>query len=66
MKFIFNKLNSYILIIGIIITVAAYIIMGTGDKIISPILLIITYLVIFPLAIITGSIKKNRDSASTE
>ena len=61
MKFIFTKINIIILIVAIIITIVAYIIMGTGDKTISPILLIISYVVLFPLAIIVGKNKKNQE-----
>ncbi len=63
MKFIFSRINTIILIVAIIITVAAYIIMRTGDKVISPVLLIIAYVVLFPLAIITGINNKNSAAA---
>jgi hypothetical protein len=58
MKFVFNKLNSTLLIAAIILTVAGYIVMGTGDKTISPILLILAYVVLFPAAIMVGMNKK--------
>lgn len=58
MKFHFNKINSFILILGIIFTIAGYVIMGTGDITISPIMLIVAYLILFPLAIILGINKK--------
>ena len=58
MKFVFNKLNMILLIAAILITIMGYIIMGTGDKTISPILLIIAYVVLFPAAIIAGTKKK--------
>ena len=58
MKFVFNKTNTILLIIAIITTVAGYIIMGTGDKTISPILLIIAYVILFPASIIIGTKKK--------
>jgi hypothetical protein len=66
MKFVFSRLNTIILIIAIIITIAAYVIMGTGDKTISPILLVITYVVLFPLAIIIGSNKKDKNLPPSE
>jgi hypothetical protein len=66
MKFVFSKLNSAILIIAILITIVAYIIMGTGDKTISPILLIICYVILFPLAIMMGAKKKNNKTSPTE
>ena len=60
MKFVFNKTNIILLVIAIITTIAGYIIMGTGDKTISPILLIIAYVILFPVSIIIGTKKKNR------
>ncbi len=60
MKFKFNKINIILLIIAIITTVIGYIIMGTGDITISPILLIIAYVVLFPAAIIVGTKKKEK------
>ncbi len=61
MKFVFNKLNVVLLIAAILITIIGYIIMGTGDKTISPILLIIAYVVLFPAAIMAGTKKKKKD-----
>ena len=61
MKFKFNKINIILLIIAIITTVIGYIIMGTGDITISPILLIIAYVVLFPAAIIVGTKKKEEN-----
>ncbi len=58
MKFVFNKTNTILLIIAIITTTVGYIIMGTGDKTISPILLIIAYVILFPASIIIGTKKK--------
>lgn len=59
MKFVFNRLNSLFLIVALVLTIAGYIIMGTGDKTISPILLIIAYAVLFPIAIMAGTRKKS-------
>ncbi|OPX29269.1 MAG: hypothetical protein B1H06_01785 [Candidatus Cloacimonas sp. 4484_143] len=61
MKFVFNKLNVVLLIAAVLITIIGYIIMGTGDKTISPILLIIAYVVLFPAAIMAGTKKKKKD-----
>jgi len=57
MKFVFKKINAILLIIAILATVLGYIIMGTGDKTISPIILIIAYVVLFPVAILYGTKK---------
>ena len=59
MKFVFNKLNVILLIAAIVVTVIGYIIMGTGDNTVSPILLIIAYVVLFPAAIMAGAKKKS-------
>lgn len=59
MKFIFNKFNVILLIAAILLTVIGYIVMGTGDKTISPILLILAYVVLFPAAIMIGTKKKD-------
>ncbi len=59
MKFVFNKKNKILLILAIIMLIIGYIIMGTGDKTISPILLIIAYVVLIPAAIMTGVSKTN-------
>lgn len=58
MRFVFNMLNSILLIIAILVTIVGYLIMSTGDKTISPVLLIIAYVVLFPAAIIVGTKKK--------
>ncbi|MCF7857905.1 MAG: hypothetical protein K9N07_01070 [Candidatus Cloacimonetes bacterium] len=60
MKFVFNRTNVTLLIIAILTTVAGYIVMGTGDKTISPVLLIIAYVILFPLAIIAGTKKERK------
>jgi len=59
MRFHFNKTNTILLILAIIATVIGYLIMGTGDKTISPIILIIAYVVLFLAAIMAGTKKKD-------
>ena len=61
MKFIFNKLNVILLAVAILAIVIGYIIMGTGDKTISPIILIISYVILFPAAIIAGTKKEKKE-----
>jgi hypothetical protein len=58
MKFVFSKVNVALLILAIIVSVVGYIILGTGDKTISPILLVIAYGALFPAAIMSGVRKK--------
>ena len=65
MKFIFNKTNVVLLIVAILATIVGYIIMGTGDKTISPIILIIAYVVLFPAAIVTAAVSAARGGPPT-
>jgi len=58
MKFLFNKTNIILLAIAIITTIGGYIFLGNGDKTISPVLLIIAYVILFPASIIVGTKKK--------
>ncbi|MBC8384805.1 MAG: hypothetical protein H8E57_04740 [Candidatus Cloacimonetes bacterium] len=60
MKFVFNKINSILLILAIIMTIIGYVVMGTGDKTLSPIILIFAYVVLIPAAIMTG-VSKSQD-----
>ena len=60
MKFVFNKKNKILLILAIVMLIIGYIIMGTGDKTISPIILIIAYVVLIPAAIMTGVSKEDK------
>ncbi|RLC50491.1 MAG: hypothetical protein DRZ79_04300 [Candidatus Cloacimonadota bacterium] len=60
MKFIFNKTNLILFILGVIGLIIGYAIMGTGDSVLSPVILVITYVIIFPAAILTG-LKKKKD-----
>ncbi len=62
MKFVFNKLNAILLIVAILVTIAGYIIMGTGDKTISPISLILAYVILFPAAIIAGTRQDQKEN----
>ncbi len=52
MKFEFTKTNYLVLIIAVVTTIAGYIVMATGDKTLSTILLIVAYVILFPLAIV--------------
>ena len=54
MKFHFGKLNWILFILGILFLLAGYIIMSTGDKTISPIMLVIAYVGLFPLSLLLG------------
>ncbi|MBC8386141.1 MAG: hypothetical protein H8E57_11565 [Candidatus Cloacimonetes bacterium] len=60
MRFVFNKTNTILLIAAILATIVGYIVMGTGDKTTSPIILVIAYVVLFPTAIMAGTKKKGK------
>ncbi|MCB5230418.1 MAG: hypothetical protein WCX83_05050 [Candidatus Cloacimonas sp.] len=60
-KFVFDKYSIGLFVLGIIFTIIGYIVMGTGDITISPILLIIAYLVLFPLSIISGLFRRKEE-----
>ena len=54
MKFHFGKLNTILFILGIVFLIIGYIIMGTGDKTVSPIMLVVAYVGLFPLSLLLG------------
>ena len=47
-----TRINFRILVVGIILISIGYLIMGTGDSTISPLLLIIGYVIIIPIALL--------------
>jgi len=47
-----NKKNLIILLIAIVLITIGYIIMEQGDAVISPIILIISYVIIIPVALL--------------
>jgi len=49
-RFKFTKINLIILVLAAVLLVVGYSILNTGDRTVSPLILIITYLVIIPLA----------------
>ena len=61
----FGKLNYYLFIIGLLVIILGYIIMGTGETEsiqatkLSPIILIIGYCVIIPAAILVKQREKD-------
>ena len=63
-KFIFNRQSIFIFILGLICLIVGYLFMASGDITVSPILLVIAYVILFPLSIIIGIIKKpgNKDN----
>ncbi len=55
-RFNFTKINLVILVLAIFLIVVGYIVMRGGDRTVAPVILIISYLVLIPLAFL---IKKN-------
>jgi len=53
-RFIFDKINTTMFIVGIVMLVLGYLIMSLGDIVWSPIILVIAYLVVFPAAVVWG------------
>ena len=50
-----NKYNYIVFAIAVIVLTIGYLVMGTGDYTISPVLLVIAYVVLFPLSIVIGA-----------
>jgi zinc transporter ZupT len=61
MRLVFGKLNTILMVAAIVVTLSGYLIMGTGENTISPILLVIAYAVLFPASIIVGANRCSSD-----
>jgi type IV secretory pathway TrbL component len=48
----FGKVNKILILISVILLIVGYAIMATGDDVISPIILTITYIGIIPFSIL--------------
>jgi hypothetical protein len=59
-KLNYSKKNSVIMLIAILILTIGYLILNTGDITLSPIILVLAYTVIIPLAIFLGAEKKKQ------
>ncbi len=62
-RFIFNRQSKFIFVLGLLCLIIGYLFMAKGDINVSPILLVIAYVILFPLAILIGIVKKpvNKD-----
>lgn len=66
-KFIFDAYSIGIFILGLIFLVIGYIVMSKGDTVYSPIILVIAYVILFPLSIILGLIRRgNKEKENQE
>lgn len=51
MRFVWEKWNRILFWVAVVLIAAGYIIMSTGDKTLSPIILVVSYLALVPLAL---------------
>ena len=58
---IFGKRNYILFAVGLLVIIAGFIFLGTGDTVFAPIFLVLGYCVIIPVAIIKD--KKNEPEA---
>ncbi len=61
---IFGKRNYILFAVGLLVIIAGFIFLGTGDTVFAPILLVLGYCVIIPLAIIIKDKKKEPEAPS--
>ncbi|HLG93943.1 MAG TPA: hypothetical protein VI546_03815 [candidate division Zixibacteria bacterium] len=61
---IFGKRNYILFAAGLLVIIAGFIFLGTGDTVFAPILLVLGYCVIIPVAIIIKDKKKEPEPPS--
>ena len=61
---IFGKQNYILFAVGLLVIIAGFIFLGTGDTVFAPILLVLGYCVIIPIAIIIKDKKKEPEAPS--
>ena len=61
---IFGKRNYILFAVGLLVIIAGFIFLGTGDTVFAPILLVLGYCVIIPMAIIIKDKKKEPEAPS--
>lgn len=61
---IFGKRNYILFAVGLLVIIAGFIFLGTGDTVFAPILLVLGYCVIIPVAIIIKDKKKEPEVPS--
>jgi Sec-independent protein secretion pathway component TatC len=65
-KFIFDAYSVGIFVLGLIFLVIGYIVMATGDTVFSPIILVIAYVVLFPLSIVLGLARGEKEGKESQ
>lgn len=58
-RFQFGKINLIILILALVLILVGYLILYSGDRTISPVILVLSYVVLIPLAFIIKPNGKN-------
>ena len=61
---IFGKRNYILFAVGLLVIIAGFIFLGTGDTVFAPILLVLGYCVIIPMAIIIKDKKREPEASS--
>ncbi len=61
---IFGKRNYILFAVGLLVIIAGFIFLGTGDTVFAPILLVLGYCVIIPMAIIIKDKKREPEAPS--
>jgi hypothetical protein len=59
---IFGKRNYILFAVGLLVIIAGFIFLGTGDTVFAPIFLVLGYCVIIPVAIIIKDKKKEPEA----
>ncbi len=62
---IFGKRNYILFAVGLLVIIAGFIFLGTGDTVFAPILLVLGYCVIIPIAIIIKDKRKEPETPPT-
>lgn len=47
-RFVFEKINLVILVLALVLIMVGYILLGKGDRTVSPVLMVISYVVLIP------------------
>ncbi len=62
---IFGKRNYILFAVGLLVIIAGFIFLGTGDTVFAPIFLVLGYCVIIPVAILIKDKKKEPEAPAT-
>jgi len=65
-RFVFDKVNTILFVFGLLLLVIGYAAIAAGDRTLSPIILVIAYIIVFPAAILWGALKKRKDNSENK